>query len=94
MEATGTGASGMTTVPSLAQKQKQAQAATTSITDCCICSSLELRSALGYKLTSFLSGLYPVTVCQALFIAPCSHVTVSCDSAARSTRRADPFRTR
>ncbi|KAL8278997.1 hypothetical protein RQP46_008666 [Phenoliferia psychrophenolica] len=36
--------------------QKVQPAASSSVTDCCIC-------------------LYPVTVCQALFIAPCSHVT-------------------
>lgn len=29
-----------------------------------------------WQLTIALAGLYPVTVCQALFIAPCSHVTV------------------
>lgn len=50
-------AAAATTTPTLGGKPAQkAAAATSSVTDCCIC-------------------LYPVTVCQALFIAPCSHVT-------------------
>jgi hypothetical protein len=62
-----------TTSPS----SQKGTAPTASVTDCCICAAFVSLPAY-LALTEFIgAGLYPVTVCQSLFIAPCSHVTVS-----------------
>ena len=63
------------------------QARKSSVTDCCICAFLS-RFHFDPKLIRSFTGLYPVTVCQALFIAPCSHVTVG-DSVFSSIARTD-----
>lgn len=42
-------------------------------TTCCIC---VLRCLLPGSAFILLTGLFSVAVCQALFIAPCSHVCV------------------
>jgi hypothetical protein len=72
MESGATTATAMTATPTL----KAPSAAAASVTDCCICESARLDSG-ELRLMDFVAGLFPVTVCQALFIAPCSHVTVS-----------------
>jgi hypothetical protein len=60
--------------PTLANASK-GRLSTASVTDCCICAFPCPCEALDFltELSFDFIGLFGVSVCQALFIAPCSH---------------------